>query len=112
MQGHHRLAALQTVVHLQTVTVRQELAHVLCIAMTKARAPQAVAIIIHSHRPIHHLIFTIAVEVGHGERMVALSTVGAIGLAVLVGILTSRLCTVKTPAASQLSVLEVPSLEH
>ena len=94
--------------HLQTLAVGQELTHMVGIAMSEPRTPQASAIIIKSTRTIHHLVLAITVEVSHVKRVITLTCVGAIRLAIL--IVTARSVGVKFPQSSQLTIGIFPTL--
>ena len=95
-------------IHLQTLAVGQELAHVVGIAMSQLGSPESLTVVIDSHRAVHHLVKAIAVQVGGVERVVALSGVGTIGVAVLA---LAALPGVEAPPLRQLSVAVVPCLQ-
>ena len=98
MQCHHRLARLQAVEHLQALTARQELTHMVSIAVPKPCIPKPDAVMVYCHRAIHHLVQSVAVKIGHVQRVVALSGVCAVLLAILARTL---IVGVETPAAGQ-----------
>ena len=108
VEGHHGLARLQAMEHLQALALRQELAYVVGIAMTKPRVPKSDAIVVDSHGAIHHLVDAVAVEVGHVQRVVALSGIGAVALTVLAA---ATVGGVEAPTASELTVAPVPRLD-
>ena len=111
MECHHCYTALQAVPHLKAFTVGQELAHMLCVTMTELGTPQSVAIVVQCHGAIHHFVFSVTVEVSHGEGVVALSTIGAVELAILVLVASASHCTVETPTLAELAVAIVPCLD-
>ena len=54
-------------VYLQSFTIGKELTHMLCVTMSQASCPQAIAGIVYSHRAIHHFIFAVAIQVSYTE---------------------------------------------
>ena len=107
MQSSHCLSRLQAVEHLKTITVGKELAHMIGIAMSKSRRPQACAIVIECTGTIHHLIASVTIQVCHVERVIALSCIGTIRLAVLV--VSSRSAAVEMPHVGQRPIGISPS---
>ena len=108
MKGYHRLTRFQTVEHLQSLAVGQELTHVVGIAVAQLRVPQSEAVVVDSHRAIHHLVETITVEVGNVQRVVALRGIGGMSLAVLA---LPAVVGVEAPTAGELTVAPVPCLD-
>ena len=76
--------------------------------MTKPRVPESDAVVVDSHRAIHHLVEAVAVEVGHVQRVVALCGIGAVALAVLAA---TTIGGVEAPTASELTIAPVPRLD-
>ena len=97
-------------VHLKTFTVGQEVTHMVGITMTETCRPQSVTVIIHRHRAVHHLIATVAIKVGHVERVVALTGIGTVGLAVLVGL--DIVIGIELPHTGQFTIGIAPALKH
>ena len=93
--------------HLQSLALRQEFSHVVGIAVPQAGVPESDAVVVNSQRAIHHLVQSVTVEVGHVQRVVALTGIGAVLLAVLA-------CTfvvgVESPTFGELTIAPVPRL--
>ena len=64
---------------------------------------------VNSHRTIHDFIKAIAIKVCYIERMIALSGVCAIGIAILTAFV---IIGIKTPTLSEVSIAIIPSLYH
>ena len=76
--------------------------------MTKLTGVEAHAIVVDRHTAQYNLIFSIAIDIAHRERVEALCGIFAIGLAVAASLI---IIGIKVPAFGKLTVTEVPCLD-
>ena len=94
--------------HLQTLTTWQEFSHMVGVSVPQSCVPEADTIVIDSHRTIHHLVKSVAVQVGHIQRMVTLSGVSTMFFPILA---SSLVIGIETPFLYELPFAPVPRLD-
>ena len=72
--------------HLQALALRQELAYMVGITVPQTGIPETYTIVVDSHRAIHHLVEPVTIKISNIQRVVALSGIGAMLLAILAGL--------------------------
>ena len=77
---------------------RIEIADMHGVAVAQAAAPQALAVIVERHRSVDHLVAAVAIDIGDGELVIALTA----------ETLIARRRAVEQPAPGQLAVTPVP----